>query len=89
MGYELDFSDQANKGIAFHKKAGDKAVLKKLNALLEELIEHPRTGTGQVEVLKHYSEETLSRRINREHRLVYRIREETVQVLILSTHGHY
>lgn len=89
MAYELDFSDQANKGIAFHKKAGNKAVLKKLNSLLEELIEHPRTGTGQLEVLKHYSEETFSRRINLEHRLVYRIREETAQVLVLSTYGHY
>jgi toxin YoeB len=89
MDYELDFSDQANKGIEWHKKAGDKAILKKLKSLLEELIEHPRTGTGQLEVLKHYDEETFSRRINREHRLVYRVYDETITVLVLSAYGHY
>lgn len=89
MSYHIEFSTQAETDIAILKKSGDKAVLKKLKSLLDELSEHPRTGTGQVEVLKHYSEETLSRRINREHRLVYRIREETVQVLILSAYGHY
>jgi toxin YoeB len=89
MSYHLEFSDQTKIDITIHKKAGNKAVLKKLNSLLEELSEHPRTGTGQVEVLKHYPEETFSRRINREHRLVYRIREETVQVLVISAYGHY
>ena len=56
---------------------------------MEELQEHPRTGTGQVEKLKFYAEETWSRRINREHRLVYRIYEDIVEVLVLSTYGHY
>ena len=54
-----------------------------------ELQEHPRTGTGQVEPLKYYKEETWSRRINREHRLVYRIHDDIVEVLVLSTYGHY
>jgi toxin YoeB len=36
--------------------------------------EHPYTGTGQVEQLKYYEVQTLSRRINREHRLVYRFK---------------
>lgn len=64
-------------------------AIKKLNALLEEIKEHPTTGTGQVEVLKHYKEETWSRRINKEHRLVYRVYEERVEVLIISAYGHY
>uniref|UniRef100_UPI0034A4C0CB Txe/YoeB family addiction module toxin n=1 Tax=Phocaeicola sp. RTP21359st1_F5_RTP21360_211022 TaxID=3143195 RepID=UPI0034A4C0CB len=64
-------------------------AVKKLNALLEEIKEHPTTGTGQVEVLKHYKEETWSRRINKEHRLVYRVYEDIVEVLIISVYGHY
>ncbi|WP_262907323.1 type II toxin-antitoxin system YoeB family toxin, partial [Flavobacterium psychrophilum] len=36
-----------------------------------------------------YSEETFSRRINREHRIVYRINENTVTVFVLSAYGHY
>lgn len=64
-------------------------AIKKLEKLLEELREHPRTGTGQVEQLKHYKEETWSRRITREHRLVYRIHDDVVEVLVLSVFGHY
>lgn len=61
-----------------HKNAPQ--AIKKLKSLLAELQEHPRTGTGQVELLKHYKEETWSRRINKEHRLVYRIHEDVVEV---------
>jgi toxin YoeB len=89
MSYQLEFSDQANINIATHKKSGNKVLMKKLYTLLDELTDHPRTGTGQVEVLKHYSEETFSRRINKEHRLVYRIYEDIVTVLVISAYGHY
>jgi toxin YoeB len=89
MSYHVEFSPQAETDIALLKKSGDKAILKKLKSLLDELSEHPRTGTGQLEVLKHYDEETFSRRINREHRLVYRVYDETVTVLVLSAYGHY
>ncbi|WP_229123623.1 type II toxin-antitoxin system YoeB family toxin [Bacteroides cellulosilyticus] len=42
-----------------------------------------------MKILKHYKEETWSRRINDEHRLVYRIKEDVVIVLVLSVYGHY
>ena len=64
-------------------------AIKTLKKLLDELQIHPRTGTGKVEQLKHYAEETWSRRINKEHRLVYRIYDDVVEVLVLSTYGHY
>ena len=64
-------------------------AIKKLNALLEEIQLHPTTGTGQIERLKHYGEETWSRRINHEYRIVYRVHEASVEVLILSVYGHY
>jgi toxin YoeB len=89
MSYKLDFTKDALKGIDKLKQSGDKQVLNKLASFYKELEEHPRTGTGQIEILKHYEEETYSRRINREHRLVYRVYDETVTVFILSTHGHY
>lgn len=54
-----------------------------------ELRQHPDTGTGQIEELKHYKEETWSRRLNDEHRLVYRIKDNVVVVLILSIYWHY
>jgi toxin YoeB len=89
MIYSLEFSDDAIKDIERLKKSGNKKLLDKLNSFYKELQDHPRTGTGQVEVLKHYSEETFSRRINKEHLLVYRIYEDIVTVLVISAYGHY
>jgi toxin YoeB len=89
MIYQIKFTEAALKDIERLKKSGNKSVLKKLAGLFLELQEHPRTGTGQIEQLKHYEVETLSRRINREHRLVYRVEDETIVVLVLSAFGHY
>lgn len=87
MSYELDFSDQAKSDIDFHKKSGNKAVLKKIFVLLNELTEHPFEGTGKPESLKHNLTGLWSRRINLEHRLVYEVVQETV--LIYAAKGHY
>ena len=87
MAYHLDFTDKAREDIEAHKKAGNKAVLTKLLALFEELAEHPFTGTGKPEPLKHQLAGLWSRRINKEHRLVYEV-QETI-VTILSAKGHY
>ncbi len=89
MSYHIDFTDQALKDIDRHKKSGDKKILNKLACFYLELQEHPRTGTGQVEQMKHYKEETWSRRINKEHRVVYRINDDRVEVLVFSAYGHY
>jgi toxin YoeB len=86
--YRIVFTKDAQKGLILLQQNAPMAI-KKLNALLQELREHPETGNGQVERLKHYKEETWSRRINREHRLVYRIHEEEVEILVLSVYGHY
>ena len=87
MDYHLDFTDKANEDISAHKKVGNKAVLNKLLILLEELAEHPFSGTGKPEPLKHNLSGMWSQRINKEHRLVYEVAEDIV--FILSAKGHY
>jgi toxin YoeB len=87
MAYFLEFSGKAQKDIDFHKSSGNKAILKKMFVLLEELTEHPFEGTGKPELLKYDFAGYWSRRINREHRIVYEVTEETV--FILSAKGHY
>lgn len=87
MSFHLDFTDKAIEDITAHKKSGNKAVLKKLLILLAELSEHPFTGTGKPETLKHKLSGTWSRRINHEHRLVYEVEDNIV--FILSAKGHY
>ena len=51
MSYTLKLTTNAIEDIEYLKKAGDKATLRKLGVLMEELTEHPRTGTGQPEEL--------------------------------------
>ncbi|HZK08971.1 MAG TPA: Txe/YoeB family addiction module toxin [Bacteroidales bacterium] len=89
MIFELEFTEEALADLNRLKKAGDKKLLKKLFNLLLELREHPLTGTGKIERLKYYNEETWSRRLSAEHRLVYRIYDTRVVVLVLSAFGHY
>ena len=87
MSYHLDFSNQAKSDIDFYKKSGNKAILKKIFTLLNELIEHPFEGTGKPEALKYNLVGYWSRRINQEHRLVYEVIEDTV--FLHSARGHY
>ena len=89
MSYELELTDEANSDIEKFKKSGDKKSLIKIDKLLNELREHPTTGTGKPEKLKYYKIPTWSRRISDNHRLIYRIQDEKVIVLILSLWGHY
>ncbi len=89
MSYSLRLTSTAIKDINRHKKSGDKKLLQKIADLLIELREHPRTGTGQPEKLKHDLEGYYSRRINKKHRLVYDIQDDIVTVLVLSAYAHY
>ena len=82
------FSETARKDLKELNRKAPHAV-KKLSKLLEEIQEHPRIGTGQVELLKEYDGNVYSRRITQEHRLVYRIYDEVIEVLVLSAFGHY
>ena len=86
--YTIVFSEDAKKDLKELNKKAPQAV-SKLSKLLDEVREHPRTGTGQVEQLKGYDGSVYSRRITKEHRLVYKIYDEVVEVLVLSTFGHY
>jgi len=88
MKYILEFSAMALDDIQKHNKSGDKVVLKKIEKLLHELMEHPTTGTGQPEKLKHNLTGLYSRRINQKHRLVYSINNDIVTVHILSAWAH-
>ena len=84
--YTIVFTEDAKKDLKELNKKAPQAV-SKLSKLLDEVREHPRTGTGQVEQLKGYDGSVYSRRITKEHRLVYKIFDEVVEVLVLSTFG--
>lgn len=89
MSYTLAFSETALDDIERHKKSGNKQVLTKIEKLLNELMEHPTSGAGQPEMLKHDLAGLYSRRINKKHRLVYSINKEIIIVHVLSAWAHY
>ena len=59
----------------------DKSILKKINVLIKESMRTPFEGTGKPEALKENLKGFWSRRINLEHRLVYRVEEDAIYIL--------
>lgn len=64
----------------------DKKKLKKINALIKELLRTPFEGTGKPEQLKYELSNVWSRRINLEHRLVYRVNEDEIEIVQCRYH---
>ena len=88
MKYRVDIKEQAEYDLLQLAKDEPKAFAK-AQKFIEELREHPKTGTGHPEPLKGKPEGRWSRQITKKHRLVYRIFETEVVVLILTAYGHY
>jgi len=65
----------------------DKKVLKKINDLIKDIQRTPYEGMGKPESLKYDLTGIWSRRIDREHRLVYQVNEN--EILIYSCRYHY
>lgn len=65
----------------------DKSMLKKINTLIKEISRTPFQGTGKPEALRENLAGFWSRRINHEHRLVYKV--ENASVIILQCRYHY
>ncbi|MCD0464228.1 Txe/YoeB family addiction module toxin [Flavobacterium sp. ENC] len=88
---EVIYSEKAQKDREFWKKSGNKAIMNKITALIEDMQLHPFEGIGKPEPLKHELSGKWSRRINQEHRIIYKVTEEdTIEILdILSLKGHY
>lgn len=86
--YKVDYTNEAFSDIE-KLESSEPKYYKKALKFLDELSEHPTTGTGHPEQLKGYEIPTWSRRISKKHRLVYEIHEDTIRVLVLSSYGHY
>jgi toxin YoeB len=89
MRYTLRFTPNALQDIERHKNSGDRKLLQKIEILLNELREHPTSGTGKPEMLKHDFKGLYSRIINRNHRLIYDIKQDIVTVIVVSLYSHY
>ena len=74
-----------------HWLGGDRRGLERVNALIRECLRDPFRGTGKPEPLSGNLSGWWSRRINREHRLVYRVsgKDEGQALEIAQCRYHY
>ena len=86
--FNISYTDRAKRDIAKLKR-NEPDSFQKAVKLLNEIVDHPRTGTGHPEPLKGGHGEQWSRRITQKHRLVYEIRDCEILVLVLTAYGHY
>jgi toxin YoeB len=87
--FKLKIEELAELHIRKHFKSGDKATIKKIEKILIELSETPYAGIGNPEPLKYELAGFWSRRINQKDRLIYKVEEDIVTVLVISAMGHY
>ncbi len=87
--YRIVLSEQARKDYLDFSRSGNKAILKKIAVLLNDMAEHPYTGIGKPERLKFDLTGKWSRRTNAEHRIIYEVFEDRVEVDIFSMRYHY
>lgn len=83
---KLIFSEQAWEDYLYWQKI-DKKLVQRINALIKEITREPFSGTGKPEPLKHALSGYWSRRINNEHRIVYKV--DDGDLLIAQLRYHY
>lgn len=86
--YKVTFSKRAQEDLATLRR-NEPSAHKKAVKLVNELMDHPRTGTGHPEQLSGDRAGQWSRKITKKHRLVYEIFDTEVHVDVVSAYGHY
>ena len=83
---KLIFADAAWDDYLYWQRQ-DRKIVERINKLISEIQRDPFSGVGKPEPLKHALSGFWSRRINDEHRIVYRI--EGASLLIAQLRYHY
>lgn len=82
---KLIFSEQAWEDYLYWQKI-DRKLIKRINDLINEVSRTPHSGIGKPEPLRHALAGYWSRRINDEHRIVYKVIDDSVLIAQLRYH---
>jgi len=82
---KLIFAEKAWEDYLYWQKT-DKKMLNRINTLIKDIKRKPFEGIGKPEPLKHALSGYWSRRINDEHRIVYKIYQDSVLLAQLRYH---
>ena len=83
---KLCFVDESWEDYLYWQKI-DKKMLSRINKIIKDIIRNPTDGLGKPEPLKHKYRGYWSRRIDSEHRLIYRLTED--EIWIVKCRFHY
>ena len=83
---KLRFTEGAARDLAYWKET-DPKIVARIKSLVESIQSTPFSGIGKPEALKHDLAGFWSRRINKEHRLVYRIERD--EIVVIQCRFHY
>ena len=82
---KLIFAEHAWEDYLYWQKT-DKKVLSRINKLIKETQREPFSGVGKPEPLKHGLAGYWSRRINEEHRMIYKVTDNALLIAQLRYH---
>lgn len=82
----ISFTDEALADLEYWKKSGNIIILKRIRQLMQAIQIDPFKGIGKPEALKHSLSGAWSRRINQEHRIVYKVEDHIITVYSLRFH---
>ena len=83
---KISFDEQAWADYQWWQ-AQDRRLLKRVNAIIEDIARNGNDfGIGKPEALKYSLRGYWSRRINDEHRIIYRVVDDEVQILVCRYH---
>lgn len=82
---KVHFTSPADEDLTYWK-CHDLRIAAKIDALIEDILQHPFTGIGKPEPLKFHFSGYWSRRINKTHRLVYKVHKDTVYIVQCRYH---
>jgi toxin YoeB len=81
----LIFSSQAWEDYLYWQET-DRRMVRRVHELLKDIRRNPHSGIGKPEPLRHALSGWWSRRIDQEHRLVYRVTERGIELAQLRNH---
>jgi toxin YoeB len=85
--YKIELEKKAQKDLLALKK--NKKLLLKALLIIDELTINPYSETHKFERLKHNYSGFYSKRLDKKNRIIYRVVDDKIIVIVLSVLGHY
>ncbi len=83
---EIIYNQKALDDLEFWKQSGNTKIQKKISELIQAIELDPFVGIGKPELLKYELIGKWSRRINQEHRIIYKTEENILKIYSLKDH---